>query len=66
MKILQKLFMLMKNKIILLWCLIIGSGALYAQDENESEKSSQPLVTDRPDATEASSTVKPTIIGMLD
>ncbi|WP_047551974.1 transporter [Psychroserpens sp. Hel_I_66] len=47
----------MKNKIILLWCLIIGSGALYAQDENESEKSSQPLVTDRPDATEASSTV---------
>ena len=47
----------MKNKITVLIFFLLSAGAIHAQDENNPEKTSQPLVTDRPDATEASSTV---------
>ena len=37
--------------------LLLSTGAIFAQDDIKSSKSLTPLVTDRPDATEASSTV---------
>ncbi len=50
--------MLMKTKnTYLLIVLMLFSIAINAQDENQNNVTSEPLVTDRPDATEASSTV---------
>ena len=37
--------------------LLLSTGVIFAQDDIKSSKSLTPLVTDRPDATEASSTV---------
>jgi len=47
----------MKIKHTFIVGLLLYSGAMFAQDDTKNSKSSQPLVTDRPDATEASSTV---------
>lgn len=52
--------MLMKTRKTTLFCillLIVCTENVFAQDEANPEASSQPLITDRPDATEASSTV---------
>ncbi len=50
--------MLMKTKnTYLLIVLMLFSIVINAQDENQNNATSEPLVTDRPDATEASSTV---------
>ncbi|WP_298893419.1 transporter [uncultured Psychroserpens sp.] len=45
-----------KNTYLLI-VLMLFSIAINAQDENQNNVTSEPLVTDRPDATEASSTV---------
>ncbi len=58
MKTLQKLFMLMKTKkITFLLFLLFAGTSLLAQESDDSVVDDEPLVTDRPDATEASSTV---------
>lgn len=47
--------MLMRTKSINLFglCLFFCAGTLAAQNDNESDVASQPLITDRPDATES-------------
>nr|WP_321232873.1 transporter [uncultured Psychroserpens sp.] len=47
----------MKIKNTFLFTLLLLSGFAFAQDDSQIEVNSTPLVTDRPDATEASSTV---------
>ena len=65
MKILLKLFMLMKTKntylLSLLFILLIN-GFAFSQEEDSVGSKSEPLITDRPDATESPSTVSPGFI----
>lgn len=56
MKILQTLSMSMKRNIITLFFGML-SCAVYSQNDESNSTSNEPLVTDRPDATESSSTV---------
>ena len=65
MKILPKLFMLMKikNTYLHFFLTIVScSGGLFAQDDTVSGVTSEPLITDRPDATESPTTIAPGFI----
>lgn len=56
--------MLMRTKSVNLFslCLLFYAGNLVAQNDNESDVVSKPLVTDRPDATESPTTIAPGFI----